>query len=128
MDEHKIKIIADDREHNSGVLPLLRTDERCDLKIQRLSVGDYLIDKLLLVEHKTLPDLVASSKDGRLFRQALQLVEAEPWSVVVLEGTVKDLGGSDMRREAIQGALITLVLYLGFHYCVPRDQTRRPGF
>jgi len=29
---------------------------------------DYLIDEVLLIEHKTLPDLVASIKDGRLFR------------------------------------------------------------
>ncbi len=113
MDEHKIKIIADDRERNSGVLSALRSDGCCDLKIHRMPVGDYLIDERVLVERKTLPDLVASIKDGRLFRQALRLVEAEPWCVIVLEGTVSDLTGSGMRREAIQGALITLTLYLG---------------
>jgi len=113
MDERKIKIIADDRERNSGVMSVLQTDGRCDLKIQRISVGDYLIDERVLVERKTLPDLVASIKDGRLFRQALRLVEAEPWCVIVLEGTVSDLAGSGMRREAIQGTLITLTLYLG---------------
>ncbi len=113
MDERKIKIIADDRERSSGVMSVLQSDGRCDLRIQRMPVGDYLIDERVLVERKTLPDLVASIKDGRLFRQALRLVEAEPWCVIVLEGTVSDLAGSGMRREAIQGALITLTLYLG---------------
>jgi len=113
MDEHKIKIIADDRECSSGVIHVLRTDGRCDIKTRRMPVGDYLIDERFLVERKTLPDLLASIKDGRLFRQARKLVEAESWCVIVLEGTARDLAGSGMRREAIQGALITLSLYLG---------------
>lgn len=33
--------------------------------------------------------------------------------VVLLEGTGRDLADSDMRREALQGALITLTLRLG---------------
>ena len=45
MDEHKIKIIADDRERNSGVMSVLRADGRCDLIVQRIPVGDYLIDR-----------------------------------------------------------------------------------
>ncbi|MFQ5435451.1 MAG: ERCC4 domain-containing protein, partial [Anaerolineae bacterium] len=113
MDERKIKIIADDRERNGGVISVLRADGRCDIKTQRIPVGDYLIDERVLVERKTLPDLLASIKDGRLFRQALRLVEAESWCVIVLEGTARDLPDSVMRREAVQGALITLALYLG---------------
>jgi ERCC4-type nuclease len=113
MDEHDIKIIADDRERNCGVIAVLQNSGCCDLKIQRMPVGDYLIDERVLVERKTLPDLLTSIKDGRLFQQALRLVEAKPWCVIVLEGTAKDLAGSGMRREAVQGALITLSLYLG---------------
>ena len=113
MDEYKIKIVADDRECNSKVISVLQNDGGCDIKIQRMSIGDYLIDERVLVERKTLPDLVASIKDGRLFRQALRLVEAEPWCVIVLEGTARALADSGMRREAIQGALIALALYLG---------------
>jgi ERCC4-type nuclease len=113
MDEHDIKIIADDRERNCGVIAVLQNSGYCDLEIQRMPVGDYLIDDRVLVERKTLPDLLASIKDGRLFQQALRLVEAEPWCVIVLEGTGKDIADSGMRREAVQGALITLSLYFG---------------
>jgi DNA excision repair protein ERCC-4 len=60
MNEHKIEIIVDDRECNSGVISVLRTDGRCDIKIQRMSIGDYLIDERVLVERKTLPDLLVT--------------------------------------------------------------------
>jgi len=66
-----------------------------------------------LVERKTLSDLVASIKDGRLFRQGCRLATSPLWTVLILEGTGKDLASSGMRREAIQGALMTITLFLG---------------
>ena len=54
-----------------------------------------------------------TSKDGRLFRQALRLVEADLWCAMILEGTSRDLSGGGMARQAIQGAMVTLTLYLG---------------
>jgi DNA excision repair protein ERCC-4 len=113
MDNRKIKIVADDRERDSGVISALSVHGRCDVEIRRMLIGDYLIDGRVLIERKTLPDLLASIKDGRLFRQALRLVEAELRCVIVLEGIGRDLTGTGMRREAVQGALITLSLYMG---------------
>ena len=95
------------------VIAALEANGRCQVEIRRMSVGDYLVDGRVLLERKTLPDLVASIKDGRLVRQALRLAEAESWCVMVLEGTSRDIANSGMRREAIQGALVTLSLYLG---------------
>jgi len=83
------------------------------VQIQRLPLGDYLIDESLLIERKTLADLIASIKDGRLFGQGCGLARSGLWTALILEGTGKDLAGSGMRREAIQGALITLTLFLG---------------
>jgi len=48
-----------------------------------------------------------------LFGQACRLADSPVWSAIILEGTGRDLATSGMRREAIQGALITLTLYLG---------------
>ena len=83
------------------------------MRIARLALGDYLIDDSLLIERKTLPDLVDSIKDGRLFGQGCGLARTGIWTALILEGTGKDLAGCGMRREAIQGALITLTLFLG---------------
>ncbi|WP_133512531.1 ERCC4 domain-containing protein [Candidatus Thiosymbion oneisti] len=108
-----IEILADDRERHGGVIDRLRGYEEVSLIVERLPLGDYLIDEVLLIERKTLPDLVASIKDGRLFGQAHRLAGWPLWKAFILEGTATDLAGSGMRREAIQGALIGLTLYLG---------------
>ncbi|MGD8207954.1 MAG: ERCC4 domain-containing protein [Thiohalocapsa sp.] len=108
-----IRITADDREAGSSVVESLRTAPGVDLRIARLPVGDYLIDDLLLIERKTLPDLMASIKDGRLFSQALRLVDAAPRVAVLLEGRSRELVVAGMRREAVQGALISITVFLG---------------
>jgi len=108
-----ISVVVDDREAAGGVIDLLRVQEGVVVQIERLPLGDYLIDESLLVERKTFADLIASIKDGRLFGQGCRLAGSRRWTALILEGTGKDLAGSGMRREAIQGALITLTLFLG---------------
>jgi len=101
----------------------LRECEEVSLVVRRLPLGDYLIDEILLTERKTLPNLVASIKDGRLFRQAHRLASSPLRKALILEGTAADLAGSGMRREAVQGALIGLTLYLGIPLLRSRDAT-----
>jgi ERCC4-type nuclease len=108
-----LRVIADDREDAGGVVDVLRSMDDVELRVDRLSLGDYLVDDgWLRVERKTLPDLARSIADGRLFRQASRLASASERAIVLLEGTARDLANSDMRREALQGALITLTLKL----------------
>lgn len=116
-----ISVVADDRELTGGVVDALRRQEGVSVDVQRLPLGDYLIDDTLLVERKTLPDLVASIKDGRLFRQGYRLAGSPCRNALILEGTSRDLADSEMRREAIQGALISLTLYLGIPLLRSRD-------
>lgn len=108
-----IRIVADDREPADAVAAVLRRRPDVDLCRARLAVGDYQVDDQLLVERKTLPDLVQSIKDGRLFKQALLLVDASAQAVMVLEGRGRDLAASRMSRQAIQGALTMLTLEIG---------------
>lgn len=119
----RIEILADDRELSGGVVDALRQRDEVSLAIERLPLGDYLIDGALLVERKTLGDLVASIKDGRLFGQGLRLAVSPLRKALILEGTSADLMGSKMRREAIQGALIAITLYLG----IPLLRSRGPA-
>ena len=69
-------IVADDRESAGAVLAALKRRDCVQLRLERLPVGDYRIDDTLLFERKTLLDLAASIKDGRLFAQGLRLAEA----------------------------------------------------
>ncbi|WKN45693.1 ERCC4 domain-containing protein [Tunicatimonas pelagia] len=107
-----INIKVDDRERRSGLLPILQETEGVDLEVQRLPIGDYEVNGQLLVERKTLIDLVASLKSGRLFAQLYRLVQSERPCALLLEGTSTDLHRSGMRREAVQGALMQATLFM----------------
>ena len=114
MDTPPIRIVADDRERGSGVILALHELAGVDVAVERLGLGDYAIAASKLVfERKTLLDLVASIKDQRLFTQARRLARKAEYPVIVLEGTGRDLQKTQMRRESIQGALISLSLILG---------------
>lgn len=108
-----ISIIMDDREPRDLMTPAMARCGCFAVEVQHLPVGDYLIDDALLVERKTLPDLVRSIVDGRLFQQALRLVEARYPAALILEGSAHDLQECGMRWEAIQGALVTVTLFMG---------------
>ncbi len=111
----RFSILVDDRESTGAVLAALQRRECVRVQVVRLPLGDYRVDDTLLFERKTLPDLVASIKDGRLFAQGLRLANVPPplRGALILEGTSQDLAECRMRREAIQGALVTLTLFLG---------------
>ncbi|UCE52212.1 MAG: hypothetical protein JSV31_23590, partial [Desulfobacterales bacterium] len=113
LNDKHIDVIADDREHKSEVIKSLLGMKNVTVKVKRLSIGDYFIDNRLVFERKTLNDFAKSIIEGRLFIQAIRLASATYKSVLILEGTSKDLNETGVRREAMQGALITVCLILG---------------
>lgn len=109
-----VPILCDDRESRGSVIAELRSLGDFAVSVSRLPVGDYLVDDRFLFERKTLADLVLSIESGRLFRQALRLAEVSEWRpALVLEGSGRDIRRCGMRREALQGALVTVTLFLG---------------
>jgi len=117
-----ISVQADDRETQGPVVSLLRQSPDFHLTITRLKLGDYLVGERILFERKSLMDLAAAINDGRLFHQALRLTGTTFRPAIVLEGTSRDLERSGMRWERVQGALVTVSLFLG----VPLLRTRAP--
>lgn len=107
------QIIADDRESQSPVIAALRSQSGAEVTVRRLVLGDYLLDGRLLFERKTLRDFAVSLKDGRLFEQGIRLAASPLHKAIILEGSTRDLAECGMRRSALQGALITLTLFLG---------------
>ena len=103
----------DDRERGSGVGECLKLMEGIEITEQRLALGDFQVDDHLIFERKTLADLSASIIDGRLFSQAKRLAVSPTQTVLIIEGTSADLSAIGMRREAIQGALISISLIFG---------------
>lgn len=111
--DSSINIIVDDREQKCEVIQLLLGIENVDVKIRRLSIGDYQIDNRVVVERKTLRDFAVSIIDGRLFRQMIRLANSKFAGVLILEGTGKEIAENGVTRESMQGALITVSLMLG---------------
>ena len=107
-----MRVVADDREGKSGVVEALRSMEGIQVEVERLALGDYLVDDRVLFERKTVLDFAGSLVDGRLFEQACRLASCHFRPVLILEGTAADFSGCGVRREAIQGALITLTVML----------------
>lgn len=85
---------------------------------KRLPIGDYVVDGRCVFERKTVVDFAASIMDGRLFAQATRLVSLTQPAALILEGRSSDLAASQMRRESLQGAMVSLSLI--FHLPVLR--------
>jgi DNA excision repair protein ERCC-4 len=108
-----VQVVADHREARGAVIDALRSRSDVRVSMGRLELGDYELNGRLLFERKTLRDLAVSLKDGRLFEQGRRLAASPLCRALILEGTSRDLPQTGMRREALQGALITLTLFLG---------------
>jgi len=87
--------------------------------VQPLKCGDCWLStgtQTLVIERKTLSDLLASIRDGRLFDQAARMVSQSKWSYevitelpVVRSGLVFINGKlSDWKWASVQGALLTI--------------------
>ena len=108
-----IHIIADDREAQSGVIEALQQTPNVEVQIQRLTTGDYQIERRWCFERKTLPDFAQSIIDTRLFTQAKRMANSSLATAIILEGSGNSLAHLNVRREAIQGAMISLSLIFG---------------
>jgi len=113
-----IPIIADHREARSPVVEALKQLPSIELRLQQLAAGDYVVDGRCVFERKTVVDFAASIADGRLFVQAQKLADLAEPAAIILEGRLGDLAQTQMRREAFQGAMVSLSLI--FHLPVLR--------
>jgi ERCC4-type nuclease len=105
-----VVVVVDDREQHAGVVVALRQISGIDVRVERLKSGDYIVEDQCVFERKTLQDFAASIVDGRLFRQSRRLVNACPFSALILEGRTRDLSACQISREALQGAMVSLSL------------------
>lgn len=105
-----VVLVADDRERASGIPGLLEQMPDVELRVERLALGDYRVEGSVLIERKSAGDFAQSLVDGRLFGQAARLADSPDRPAFIIQGTPKDWSGLGVRREALQGALVTLML------------------
>jgi len=84
-----MELIIDSREPASQMRRLKRLE--VDYNIQTLPVGDYLFkEKGIIFERKTVEDLVASIRSGRLQRQLVNM-QTYPYPYLIIIGSWKEL-------------------------------------
>src|SRR6201993_3843105 len=105
-----IQMVVDDRERPSGVVAELENLGGVVVKIEHLALGDYCIDGAVLIERKTAADFAQSLIDGRLFGQAGRMAASSMRPAYILDGRRVEWFGLGVSREALQGALVTLML------------------
>lgn len=107
MNKTSIEIVYDDREHAETLLEQLSLHTEIHLVKKRLTLGDYQINNWL-IERKTLPDLIISLCDGRLFSQVSRLSKSANNTALLIEGSSQDIAAYAITREAIIGALCSI--------------------
>lgn len=83
-------VLVDDREKKSKVLDYLR---KMGIKvlINRMKIGDYIISKDIVVERKTIDDLVNSLIDKRLFEQVRNMLKYSTRPLIIVEGNLSNI-------------------------------------
>ncbi len=116
-----VRVYADYREKGGAVIKEL-IESGCDMKLERLNVGDYVLSPDCGVEYKTVRDFVDSLVDGRLLSQVRELRENFRKPLMLVEGTADIFSVRNVHPNAIRGLLATIAV----SYRVPILFTRSP--
>jgi len=115
---HQLRV--DFSERNAALLALAQTCGDFDIRLERLTVGDYEIDGGIVIERKTYADFAVSLVDGRLFPQAATLARCRHRPVLLLEGP-KPSHMPDIHRHALKGAVLSLAVMWRLPVLYARD-------
>src|SRR6266849_59133 len=104
---HELRV--DPSERHAALLDLARQCHDFDVRIEHLTVGDYCLDRGIVVERKTYADFAISLADGRLFAQAAKLARCPHRPVILLEGP-RPARMPDFHPHALKGAMVSLAV------------------
>jgi ERCC4-type nuclease len=103
------RLRVDISERHAALLDLARGCGDFEICMERLAVGDYLIDDGIVIERKTYSDFATSLVDGRLFPQAAALARSPHRPIVLLEGPTS-AQMPDVHAHALKGAMLSLAV------------------
>src|SRR3972149_10493653 len=109
MKLEKLRIIVDEREKKSGIPDLLKA-VGVNIEIKTLPVGDYIVAPEIVVERKSIRDLISSIFDGRLFDQCNRLKEHFEHPAILMEGNVDEIDEITEHPLVFYGAISSVVL------------------
>lgn len=115
---HQLRI--DFSERNAALVDLAKACGDFEIRMERLTVGDYEIDSGIVIERKTYADFAISLVDGRLFPQAAALARCRHRPVVLLEGP-KPSQMPGIHPHALKGAMLSLAVMWRLPVICSRD-------
>jgi len=105
----QLRIIVDEREKKSGIPDLLKA-VGINIEIKTLPVGDYIVAPEIVVERKSIRDLISSIFDGRLFDQCNRLREHFQHPVILMEGNVDEIEEFTENPLVFYGAISSIAI------------------
>ena len=60
--------------------------QKCEVEVCNLEIGDYIFDNKVVFEFKTTADFVASIQDNRVFNEAINQAENYDYHYVIIQG------------------------------------------
>jgi ERCC4-type nuclease len=97
------KIIIDERER--GEIRRAFDGLECNLSIETLDFGDYIVSSRCAIERKRGDDLVSSIFDTRFFQQ-LSKLKIFKFPILILESLEKTFSRKFVKESSIYGALV----------------------
>ncbi|MFX1487540.1 MAG: DEAD/DEAH box helicase [Promethearchaeota archaeon] len=106
----QFEIVCDNRETASSVVRNLSL-MGVNLRLEQLSVADYVISDRVGIERKNAQDFTDSIKDGRLFKELKSLIDNYERAILILEEDIFET--TSLNENAIYGAISSIILNLG---------------
>lgn len=84
-----MKVLIDNRESKTRIKSAEKFFKKLGYKpiVETLTVGDYVFHDRICFEYKTASDMIGSIKDGRIFRQARNMLQYD-YSFIIVVGSV----------------------------------------
>src|SRR6266542_3982290 len=111
---------VDPSERHAALFDLARQCDDFDVRMEHLTVGDYCLDRGIVVERKTHADFAVSLVDGRLFPQAAKLARCPHRPVILLEG-LRPARMPAVHPHALKGAMVSLAVMWRLPVLYARD-------
>lgn len=119
--DNNVKIFADYREKSTGTVKEL-VDLGINVKLEMLSIADYLLSSRVAVELKTTDDFVSSIIDGRLLEQLKAMKQNYERPIVIIQGTQDIYSVRNVHPNAIRGMLGTIAVSYGIPIISTKDE------
>jgi Fanconi anemia group M protein len=121
----KISIICDNRETASPVVRKLSL-MGVNIQLEQLEVADYVISERVGIERKSSQDFTDSIKDGRLFKELIDLTKNFEKPILILEEN--PFLNTNITENALYGAITSILLDLGVNVYRTSDVSESAKF